>query len=89
VKRALEDLYSVNLSQSKVVVTEFKLPIDALTFSGVEQDISQPSARKSFTFGFFIDNNDSRYTDVQRFMHWLASFGMFNPPEDGARVICE
>jgi hypothetical protein len=26
---------------------------------------------------------------VQRFLHWPATFGMFNPPEDGARVICE
>jgi hypothetical protein len=88
-RQLVENLYGVDLSQSKVVLTEFKLPIDTVTFSGAEQDIFELGPGKSFTIGFFIDDNDSPYTDVQRFMQWPATFGMFNPPEDGAQVICE
>lgn len=88
-RQLLENLYGVDLSKSKVVVTEFKLPIDKVTFSGAEQDLFQLGPGKSFWIGFFIDDNDTPYTDVQRFLQWPATFGMFNPPEDGARVICE
>lgn len=88
-RQLLENLYGVDLSKSGVVVTEFKLPIDTVTFSGAEQDVFQLGPGKSFTIGFFIDDNDTPYTDVQRFLQWPATFGMFNPPEDSARVICE
>ena len=88
-RQLLESLYGVDLSKSKVVVTEFKLPIDKVSFSGAEQDVFQLGPGKKFTIGFFIDDNDTPYTDVQRFLQWPATFGMFNPPEDGALVICE
>jgi hypothetical protein len=88
-RKLLEDLYGVDLSTSSVVVTEFKLPIDKVTFSGAEQDIFPLGPGKSFWIGFFIDDNDTPYTDVQRFIQWPTTFGMFNPPDDGARVICE
>ena len=88
-RQLLENLYGVDLSKSSVVVTEFKLPIDKVTFAGAEQDVFQLGPGKSFWIGFFIDDNDTPYTDVQRFIQWPATFGMFNPPEDGTRVFCE
>jgi hypothetical protein len=88
-RQLLETLYGVDLSKASVVLTEFKLPIDKVTFAGAEQDVFPLGPGKSFWIGFFIDDNDTPYTDVQRFIHWPATFGMFNLPEDGARVICE
>ena len=61
----------------------------AIEIAGAEQDVFPLGPGKSFWIGFFVDDNDTPYTDVQRFLQWPATFGMFNPPEDGARVICE
>jgi parallel beta-helix repeat protein len=88
-RRLVETLYGEDLSESKVVLTEFKLPIDAVTFAGAEQDVFSLGPGTSFSIGFFIDDSDTPYTDVQRLLQWPATFGMFNPPEDGARAICE
>jgi hypothetical protein len=71
------------------VLTEFKLPIDAITFAGAEQDVIPLGPGKSFWIGFFVNDSDVPFTDVQQFIHWPVTFGMFNPADDGARVICE
>jgi hypothetical protein len=88
-REALEGLYGVDLSQTKVVLTEFKLPIDKETFSSAENDVFPLGPGKSFWLGFFIDDNDHPYTDVQKLINWPATFGMFSPKEDGALVICK
>ena len=88
-REALEGLYGVDMSNAKVVLTEFKLPIDKESFSGAEGDVFPLGPGKSFWVGFFIDDNDHPYTDVQSLIQWPATFSMFNPKEDGALVTCE
>jgi len=88
-RAALEALYGVDLSNAKVIVTEFKLPLDKTTYAQVENDIPLLGKGNSFWLGFFVDDNDTPYTDVQRMINWPATFGMFSPKEDGAVAVCE
>lgn len=88
-RETLESLYSVDLSKSKVIVTEFKLPLDKTTYAGAENDIVSLGSGKSFWIGFFVDDNDRPYTDVQKLIAWPATFGFFNAKEDGALAVCE
>jgi hypothetical protein len=88
-RETLEALYGVDLSQAKVIVTEFKLPIDNVTYAGSEKDIVSLGPGKSFWIGFFIDDNDSPYTDKQELSSWPATFGVFSAKEEGAKVTCE
>jgi hypothetical protein len=86
---ALEQLHDVDLSKSKVIVTEFKLPLDEETYVQAEKDIIELGSGKSFWIGFYLDDNDRPYADVQDLILWPATFGMLSSPEEGARVICE
>jgi hypothetical protein len=88
-RATLEALYGVDLSKSKVIVTEFKLPIDKVTYDQAENDIVPLGPGKSFWIGFFLDDNDHPFTESQRVILWPGSFGMFNPKEDGAMAICD
>jgi hypothetical protein len=88
-RAALEQLYGTDLSKAKVVVTEFKLPIDKQTYAGSENDIVELGPGKSFWIGFFIDDNDLPYTDVQQLISWPATFGVFSAKEEGAVAVCE
>jgi hypothetical protein len=88
-RKTLEALYGVDMSNAKVIVTEFKLPIDKESFAGSEKDIFELGPGKSFWVGFFIDDNDSPYTDKQELSAWPATFGVFSAKEEGAQAICE
>jgi hypothetical protein len=88
-REILEGLYGVDLSQAKVIVTEFKLPMDKETWAQAESDIAELGPGKTFWIGFFLDDNDDPYTDVQGLSQWPATFGMFSPKEDGALAVCE
>jgi hypothetical protein len=88
-RATLEGLYGVDLSKAKVVLTEFKIPIDAKTYDPKKDDVFPLGSGKSFWVGFFVDDNDNPYTDVQSLICWPATFGMFSPKEDGALAICE
>ena len=35
------------------------------------------------------NDNDTPGTDIQHFIAWPATFGVFNPPESGARAVFE
>jgi hypothetical protein len=85
----LEALYGVDLSKAKVIVTEFKLPLDSETYKGAEKDIPVLGPGKTFWTGFFLDDNDTPYADVQKLISWPNTFGVFSPPNDGAQAICE
>ncbi len=83
----IESVYGVDLSTDKVIVTEFKLPMDALTYAGDEQAAPRMTPGSSFWLGFMIDNNDQPGADLQNLMVWPATYGTFNPPEDGAKAV--
>ena len=85
----MEALYGVGTSKAKVIVTEFRIPMDAETYSGAEADVVQFGPGRSFWTGFFVDGDDTPYTDVQRLIGWPTTFGVFNPKEDGALATCE
>jgi hypothetical protein len=86
-RAAIESVYGEDLSHCKVIVTEFKLPIDPQTYQGATDSLFEVAPGKSFWLGFMIDDNDEPGTDVQRLMVWPATYGTFNPPEDGARAV--
>jgi hypothetical protein len=89
-ERALiEAVYGVDMSDCKVIVTEFKLPIDKVTYRGSEGSLFPVRSGASFWLGFLIDDNDVPGTDVQNLLAWPASFGTFNPKEDGALAVFE
>jgi hypothetical protein len=79
----------VDLSDCKVIVTEFKLPIDRVTYRGSEGSLFPVRPGASFWLGFLICDNDVPGTDVQDLLVWPASYGTFGPKEDGARAVFE
>lgn len=83
----IESVYGVDLSTDKVIVSEFKLPMDALTYEGAEADVPAMQPGSSFWLGFMIDDNNQPGADLQNLMVWPATYGTFNPPEDGAKAV--
>jgi hypothetical protein len=79
----------VDLSACKVIVTEFKLPIDKVTYRGSEASVFPVRSGASFSLGFLICDNDVPGTDVQDLLVWPASYGTFQPKEDGALGVFE
>jgi len=88
-RASLEALWGADLSKSKVIITEFKLPLDAQTYSGAEEVIPKLGPGKSFWLGFFVDDGDIAGDETQHPMVWPPKFGFFNPKEDGALAVCE
>ena len=62
-RKLIEDIYGVDLSKCKVIVTEFKLPLD-YAWSPESLPIKVESGG-AFWLGFFIDDNDTPGSDVQ------------------------
>ena len=85
----LERLYGEDLSQAKVVVTEFKIPMDKETYVNAEKDIIEFGQGKTFWISFFVDDSDNPYTDAQKLIAWPVGSGMFSPKEDAAIAVCE
>ena len=83
----IESVYGVDLSTDKVIVNEFKLPMDAVTYEGDEKAAPAMTPGSSFWLGFMIDDNNQPGADLQNLMVWPATYGTFNPPEDGAKVV--
>lgn len=83
----IESVYGVNLAPDKVIVTEFKLPMDAITYKDAEADAPKMTPGSSFWLGFMIDDNNQPGADLQNLMVWPATYGTFNPPEDGAKAV--
>lgn len=86
-REMIESVYGVDLSVDKVIVTEFKLPMDTITYEGAEADVPSMKPGSSFWLGFMIDDNNQPGADLQNLMVWPATYGTFNPPEDGAKAI--
>lgn len=85
----LESIYGGDQSKAKVIVTEFKLPINESTYAPSEKDVFPLGTGKEFWIGFMINDNDAPGTDYQQYIPWPATFGFFMPKEAGALATCE
>jgi hypothetical protein len=85
-RKLIEDSYGVNLSASKVIITEFKIPMS------YAWDGKAPVAMKSgngFWMGWFIDDNDTPGLDEQRPYPWPVTFAAFGNADQGAWATLE
>ncbi len=85
----IEAIYGIDMSDCRVMITEFMLPMDADTYSGTEKDMVEVAPGKTFRLGFMVDDNHTYGADLQDFMVWPATYATFNPPEDGALAVFE
>jgi len=83
-RELIESVYGVDMSTSKVIVTEFKLPIDEESYGGDKNALFPMKPGQTFWLGFMIDDNDESGADIQKFCLWPATYGTFQPKEDGA-----
>ena len=89
-REVLEHLYGEDLSKAKVIVTEFKIPMDKVTYAQTESDVPLLGPGKTFYVNFFVDDNDKAYNDVQQtVLVWPTASGMFSAKEDCALATCE
>jgi len=83
-RKYIEAIYGVDLSKSKVIVSEFKLPLTPDIGLSGDPNLVTVAPGKSFWIGFFINDNDIPGGDVQKFLAWPATYGTFNVKEAGA-----
>ena len=89
-RQLIEAIYGVDLSQSKVIITEFKLPLTAeVAFEGAPGVIKEIAPGQKFWIGFFINDNDMPGGDVQNLLAWPATYGTFSVKESGALATFE
>ena len=88
-ERALvESLYGTDLSNSRAIVYEFKLPFGP-TGTALNKPEGVPSEivpGESVYLGFFINDNDLPGADIQKYLAWPATYGTFNVKETGAKA---
>jgi len=85
-RKLIEDSYGVDLSGSKVIVTEFMIPMS------YAWDGKAPVAMKSgtgFWMGWFIDDNDTPGLDEQKPYPWPVTFAAFGNADQGAWATLE
>ncbi len=88
-RKIIEALYNVDLAKSKVIVTEFKFPLDATTYAGIEKNIPTTKSGDTVRIGLMIDDNDVPGGDVQDFEVFPATYNTFSGPETGALATFE
>ena len=88
-RELIENVFGENMADCKVIVTEFKLPIDEITYQGDPKAIFPLRPGQTFWLGFMIDDNDNPGTDVQNLMVWPSTYGTFKATESGARAVLD
>jgi len=89
-RKMIEAATGEDLSQAKVIVMEFKLPIDKRVYVGAEKDVFSLESGKGFWLGLCLDDNDTPgLGGAQKSEVWPASFGTFMPKEDGVWAVFE
>jgi hypothetical protein len=88
-RKLIEAVHGVDMTDCKVIITEFKLPIDKTTYRGSEEALFSVRPGATFWLGLMIDDNDVPGTDVQDLLVWPSSYGTFQPKEDGALAVFE
>ena len=86
----IESIYGVDLSNSKVIITEFELPLTPeVALDGDPKLVENVGPGGSFWVGFFINDNDLPGGDLQKHLTWPATYGTFNVKEAGALATFE
>ena len=80
----IEGLYGVDLSNCKVMVTEYKIPIDEITYQGDTKAIFPVESGKTVWIGFMIDDNDTPGADYQNYCFWPSTYSTFAEAEASA-----
>ncbi len=88
-RQYIESIYGVDLSKCQVCIYEFKLPLDEETYKDDEKIVPPVGPGKWMWLGFMLNDNDTPGTDVQNFIAWPGTFGMFNPQETSAKAFFE
>ena len=88
-RKIIEDIYNVDLSQCKVIVTEFKIALDDEMFAERMKEKPQGTSGTSFYLGIAIDDNDQPGADLQRVLVWPATYGTFMDKTTSAQVMLE
>jgi parallel beta-helix repeat protein len=89
-RKLIEAVYGVDLSKSKVIVTEFKLPLTPeVAFEGDPTVLPKVAPGAQFWIGFFLNDNDTPGADEQKYLAWPATYGTFAVKEAGALATLE
>ena len=88
-RKLIEQIYGVDLSNAKVIVSEFKVPMDDDTFEGRLDAKPNATSGNSMRLGIAIDDNDSPGADLQKMMVWPATYGTFSDISTSALVVFE
>jgi len=79
-----QELYGVDLSASQAVITEYKLPIDDVTYKGDTAAKFAVQPGSTVWIGFMIDDNDVPGAGYQNFCFWPANYSTFAEKEVSA-----
>ena len=88
----IEGVYGLDMSRSRVIVLEFKLPIDAGTYKDSPKELAEIlpwGPGRQFWIGFLINDNDVPGTMAQHFLLWPPTYNNFVSKEEGARAVLE
>ena len=90
-RKLIENLYNVDLSKCKVIVTEFMIPLDDESFTIDGKVEQKPVATPGSTMrvGVLVDDNDLPGADLQKYEVWPATYGTFSGPEMSALATFE
>ena len=88
-RELIEAATGEDLSAAKVIVIEFKLPIDERVWVKDEKSVFPVESGKGFWLGFMIDDNDLPGAGLQKVEVWPSGYGTFAPKEDGVWVTFE
>jgi len=88
-RKLVESATGEDLSSAKVIVIEFKLPIDERVWLKDEKSVFPVESGKGFWLGFMIDDNDLPGAGLQKTETWPSGYGTFAPKEDGVWVTFE
>ncbi len=87
-RKLIESIYGVDLSKSKVIVTEFKLPMTQ-AFAGDTKSGPTGKSGDTMWIGFMLDDNDVPGSDVQDLLVYPATYGTFALKERGCLATFE
>jgi hypothetical protein len=88
-RKFIEDVYGVDLSKSKVMITEFKLPLDEDTYEGDVKVKPAMGSGSTIWIGIFVNDNDMPGGDIQHYIAWPSTYGTFSSVDTGALATFE